>query len=236
MLPQLFSSQNDPFTAVVLYDNQNNIMFRATECASSLGYSNSSRSIRQLVDTEYIVSIDDGSARGKEVLYIREPGLYQLIFKSTKSSAKRFQRWVFEEVLPSIRKTGVYATEEAKKQIKAIVLAILYSDTVSVEALNETHLATSAFVETFAKNRAIAKNPEIAKAFNGLIDCFTKNPIYRNEINTGYAAMFLHLDKLIDLFGLDKKEIMEEYHKNKIYPYPQRTWKSFGLKNDHSTN
>ncbi|MGH2416380.1 MAG: BRO-N domain-containing protein, partial [Microcystaceae cyanobacterium] len=44
----------------------------------------------------------------QEMLTVTEPGLYRLIFKSRKPVAKRFQRWVFHEVLPSIRKTGSY--------------------------------------------------------------------------------------------------------------------------------
>ena len=40
---------------------------------------------------------------------INEPGLYKLIFKSRKTEAKNFTRWVTHEVLPAIRKTGAYA-------------------------------------------------------------------------------------------------------------------------------
>ncbi|MDR0784397.1 MAG: Bro-N domain-containing protein [Treponema sp.] len=40
---------------------------------------------------------------------INEPGLYRLIFQSRKPEAKAFKRWVFHEVLPAIRKTGMYA-------------------------------------------------------------------------------------------------------------------------------
>jgi prophage antirepressor-like protein len=46
---------------------------------------------------------------GKQrLLTVYEPGLYRLIFKSRKPDAKRFQKWVFGEVLPSIRKYGIY--------------------------------------------------------------------------------------------------------------------------------
>ena len=41
----------------------------------------------------------------QSLLTLTEPGLYRLIFKSRKTIAKRFQRWIFHEVLPSIRKT-----------------------------------------------------------------------------------------------------------------------------------
>lgn len=44
----------------------------------------------------------------QEMLTVTEPGLYRLIFKSRKPVAKRFQRWVFHEVLPSLRRTGKY--------------------------------------------------------------------------------------------------------------------------------
>lgn len=42
---------------------------------------------------------------------ISEPGLYRVIFRSTKKEARRFQRWVFHKVLPEIRATGSYAAD-----------------------------------------------------------------------------------------------------------------------------
>ncbi|MGA7933905.1 MAG: Bro-N domain-containing protein [Kovacikia sp.] len=56
----------------------------------------------------------------QELLTVSEPGLYRLIFKSRKEVAKRFQRWIFHEVLPAIRKNGIYSvsaqTEAAPPQ------------------------------------------------------------------------------------------------------------------------
>lgn len=48
----------------------------------------------------------------QDLLTVTEPGLYRLIFKSRKPIAKKFQRWVFHEVLPQIRKTGGYSIQE----------------------------------------------------------------------------------------------------------------------------
>lgn len=45
----------------------------------------------------------------QSVVVLYEPGIYQLIFSSKLDSAEHFQDWVFEEVLPSIRKTGTYS-------------------------------------------------------------------------------------------------------------------------------
>lgn len=50
----------------------------------------------------------DDMGRNQEALFINEPNLYALIFRSSKPSAKAFRQWVFEEVLPQIRKTGAF--------------------------------------------------------------------------------------------------------------------------------
>ena len=47
----------------------------------------------------------------KEINIVNEPGLYHLIFQSRKPNAIKFQRWVYHEVLPTIRKQGIYSTE-----------------------------------------------------------------------------------------------------------------------------
>lgn len=49
----------------------------------------------------------------QEVTYINEPNLYRLIFRSNKPQAQAFADWVYEEVLPSIRKTGCYNSAPA---------------------------------------------------------------------------------------------------------------------------
>lgn len=52
----------------------------------------------------------------QDVLFINEPNLYRLIFKSRKENAKAFQDWIFEEVIPSIRKTGKYSIPDQLKK------------------------------------------------------------------------------------------------------------------------
>jgi prophage antirepressor-like protein len=60
-----------------------------------------------------IVSTPGGE---QEMLTVTEPGLYRLLSKSRKPIAKRFQRWVFHQVLPSIRKTGSYSLPQAETE------------------------------------------------------------------------------------------------------------------------
>jgi len=49
------------------------------------------------------------SSENQELTFINEPNLYRIIFRSNKAEAVEFQNWVFEEVLPQIRKTGSYS-------------------------------------------------------------------------------------------------------------------------------
>lgn len=58
-----------------------------------------------------------GTNGGRIPLIISEPGLYKMIMRSRKPEAKEFQRWVTHEVLPAIRKHGIYATETTIDQI-----------------------------------------------------------------------------------------------------------------------
>ncbi|MCC5633445.1 hypothetical protein LC613_38945 [Nostoc sphaeroides CHAB 2801] len=58
----------------------------------------------------------DDNPQGQEMLTVTEAGLYRLIFKSRKPVAKRFQRWVFHEVLPSLRRTGRYEMPKPNQQ------------------------------------------------------------------------------------------------------------------------
>ncbi|WP_205452779.1 ORF6C domain-containing protein [Clostridium botulinum] len=52
--------------------------------------------------------------------FLTESGVYKLIFKSKKAEAEKFQDWVTDEVLPSIRKTGSYQMPKMSKELQAI--------------------------------------------------------------------------------------------------------------------
>lgn len=89
------------------------IMFVGKDVADILGYINTPKAIRDHVDeedklTERIVL----SGQNREVIFINESGLYSLILSSKMPNAKKFKRWVTSEVLPAIRKHGVFAVDE----------------------------------------------------------------------------------------------------------------------------
>ena len=89
--------------------------FVGKDVADALGYSKSRNAIAQHVDEEDKTPalIQGGCSTGtQKTIVINESGLYCLILKSKLETARQFKRWVTSEVLPSIRKYGMYATEQ----------------------------------------------------------------------------------------------------------------------------
>lgn len=83
------------------------------DVAEVLGYSNTAKAIRDHVDIEDKLSERIVlSGQNREVILINESGFYSLILRSEMPKAKQFKRWVTSDVLPSIRKHGMYATDE----------------------------------------------------------------------------------------------------------------------------
>jgi|GEM_PF-4262134 len=92
----------------VINDDPSNLLFVAHDVATALGYTKPRNAIQRFCKG----ALKQGSVQTKggpqELTVIAEPDLYRLIFGSKLKSAKAFQDWVFEQVLPSIRKTGKY--------------------------------------------------------------------------------------------------------------------------------
>lgn len=92
--------------------------FVGADVTDILGYKNSRDTLAKRVDAE-----DKGVAKcdtlggDQEMTVINESGLYSLIITSKKPEAKRFKRWITSDVLPSIRKHGMYATPETVEDI-----------------------------------------------------------------------------------------------------------------------
>uniref|UniRef100_UPI003A95CAEC BRO-N domain-containing protein n=1 Tax=Sutterella wadsworthensis TaxID=40545 RepID=UPI003A95CAEC len=90
-------------------------LFVAVDVATALGYAVPKTAVAKVVDAEDIVKaeITDSMGRTQTVNCVTESGLYALIFGSKLESAKRFKRWVTSEVLPAIRRTGRYETDQS---------------------------------------------------------------------------------------------------------------------------
>lgn len=107
-------------TLRTLIDEAGDPWFVAKDVCDILGLENSRKATADLdPDEKNTVTISDGIPGNPNKTIISEPGLYKLIMRSRKPEAKTFQRWVTHEVLPSIRKHGIYATNTTIDQIIA---------------------------------------------------------------------------------------------------------------------
>ena len=114
---KLFDEVNRATTIIVCKKRKptvnGEVMFVGKDVADILGYQNGSRDINRHVDEDdrNKVMIFDGN-QDKETIIINESGLYSLILSSKMPNAKKFKHWVTAEVLPAIRKHGMYAIDE----------------------------------------------------------------------------------------------------------------------------
>lgn len=145
---QMFT--NTEFGSVRVIDINGEPWFVANDCADVLGYKD-----RQDAIKKHVLEIDKGVGAletngGKQKLaIINESGVYSLIMFSKLPSAKKFQRWITAEVLPSIRKHGAYMTPEKLRE------AILNPD-VMIEVCMNLKAEQEKNKQLTAVNKALA--------------------------------------------------------------------------------
>ena len=115
---QIFENAEFGQVRTVTIDNEP--WFVGKDVATALGYKNTKDALATHIEScdkimgsqNATPSITDSMGRTQHPTWINESGLYALIFGSKLESAKRFKHWVTSDVLPSIRKHGVYAVDE----------------------------------------------------------------------------------------------------------------------------
>lgn len=95
---------------VVMQDGQP--WWIAKDVCDVLGLSNARDAVARLDEDEKDVVSTDTLGGRQNLLIVNEPGLYSLILGSRKPEAKAFKRWITHDVIPTIRRTGMYATDE----------------------------------------------------------------------------------------------------------------------------
>ena len=128
--------------------------FVSKDVAVALGYTNSRDAVNKHVDDDDKGASQIATPSGIQTMsIINESGLYALILSSKLPSAKVFKRWVTSEVLPSIRKTGGYATPEAiyKTLIEPKNLIIVLETLAEEQAKNKKLTAENAVLSVKAK-------------------------------------------------------------------------------------
>lgn len=128
-MEQLMTLTNEKFGEIQTIEKDGKIYFNGKAIASALGYKDTVNALKQHCRVKGVVKHHYLTRGGKqEGNFIDEGNVYRLIAKSKLPSAELFEQWIFDEVLPSIRKTGKYemkqvVSEEAKgKAIRILKL------------------------------------------------------------------------------------------------------------------
>lgn len=174
---QVFSNSDLGDVRTTVIDGE--VMFVGKDVADILEYTNTAKAIRDHVDeedklTERIVL----SGQNREVIFINESGLYSLILSSKMPNAKEFKRWVTAEVLPAIRKHGVYAVDEVLQNPDVLIQALteLKKEREEKEKLKET---------VAVQNQQITEMTPKAGYYDVVLNC--KDVISTTEIAKDYG-------------------------------------------------
>lgn len=114
--------KNEEFGEVRMVEENGKMMFCGSDVAKALGYNDTNQAIRKNCKKDGVSTrrVIDNLGREQQAKFINEGNLYRLITHSKLPSAEKFESWVFDEVLPSIRKQGKY--EIPKSPMEALQL------------------------------------------------------------------------------------------------------------------
>ena len=107
----VFNNEEFGDVRTIMIDNEP--WFVGRDVAIALGYAKPLNALSTHVEKDDSLKrgIADSLGRNQDTILINEPGVYSLIFGSKLESAIKFKNWVTKEVLPCIRKNGIYATD-----------------------------------------------------------------------------------------------------------------------------
>lgn len=122
---KIYNSEEFGDIRTVTIDNEP--WFVGKDVAEALGYAKPLNALSTHVEKDDSLKqgLTDSLGREQEAIFINESGLYALIFGSKLESAKRFKHWVTSDVLPAIRKTGVYQKPLTPQEMLRIQLGMI---------------------------------------------------------------------------------------------------------------
>ena len=176
---QVFSSEQ--FGSLRTYEENGQILFCGKDVAKALGYKRTADAISNHCKGSVKRRPLQTAGGIQEFVFITEPDLYRLITHSKLQTAERFERWVFEEVLPAIRRTGGYmvaSQDETPEQIMARAVLVA-QDTIERQKKQIDELKPKAlFADAVAASDDTCLVGELAKMLK------------QNGVNMGQNRLF----------------------------------------------
>lgn len=184
---------NSQFGEIRTVTVNNKPWFVAKDVAYCLGYKNTNKAINDHCKKAIMIWGNDSLGRKQELKVIQEGDIYRLITRSKLPSAEEFETWVFDEVLPQIRKTGGYIPIQ-KEEPNEVFLAR------AVQVANETIKHKDEIIAN--QKKRIATLEETEKDWKLLMDCkgtFSVNEI-AHFIGIGEYKLFARMREIGILF------------------------------------
>ena len=180
--------------------------FVGKDVATVLGYTDTVNAIKRHVDSEDKAGCQIATQFGvKETTILNESGLYSLILSSKLPNAKKFKRWVTNEVLPSIRKHGAYMTEQTlERALTSPDFLIELATQLKAEQAQRKQLETTVAVQ----NQQIAELQPKASYYDVVLNC-------KDLISIG---------KIAKDYGWSAQKLNEYLHKHGVQYKQGKTW------------
>ena len=179
--------KNEQFGEVRTATINNQIYFNLNDCCQILDLSNPRKTIERLNKDGVTTSdIIDSLGRTQQANFINEANFYKLVFQSRKPEAEKFADWVTSEVLPSIRKHGLYATDQLLNDPDLAIAAF--------QALKEERARKQALEAQMEadKPKVLFANAVSASQTSILIGDFAKL-LRQNGLDIGQNRLFIWL-------------------------------------------
>lgn len=201
-MTDLTTFKNDNFGEVRTVMRDGEPWFVAADVCRSLEIGNPSDAMRRLDEDEKMTldSTDGHSGqRGGPQSYtiVNEPGLYTLVLGSRKPEAKAFKRWITHEVVPSIRKHGMYATDEliANPDIAIAAFTALKEEREKRQAL-ETTVAV--------QSQQLAEAAPKVSYYDLILNC--KDLISVSKIAKDYGMSAIRMNETLRDLGIQYRQ------------------------------
>ena len=185
---ETFSSQE--FGSVRIIEEDDKYLFCGVDIAKALGYTNPQKAVRDHCRYRTNRSVPHPQAPDKliKMIFIPEGDVYRLIVQSKLPSAERFESWVFDEVIPTIRKHGAYVTD-----------TVLNNPDLLEQALNALKAEREKRAELEAKNAiqlGIIQEMEPKVSYYDII-LRTKNAVPITLIAKDYGMSATRLNRIL---------------------------------------
>ena len=192
--------ENEQFGSIRTVEIDSTPYFVGKDVAEALGYAKPENAISAHVDeddkTTTLIQGTGSNYKSKAVI-INESGVYALVFGSKLPKAKEFKHWVTSEVLPAIRKHGVYAVDEVLENPDMLISAL--------QALKEEKAKAKRLTETLAvQEQQIAELQPKASYYDVVLNC--KDLVSVTEIAKDYGKSGKWLNEKLHELGIQFKQ------------------------------